>query len=148
MLAVGSARAADVPQSPPAPAAPVNPGASAPGLGRLLKVPPSGAYDIERRGGASRSEWRTRYRTARGDVDTARKKLDSLQAKLAGVAAESDSPWRFAPPGVSTDAESTENFTLTEQIRRQRIELEQAEKRLRDLDVEASLAGVPKDWRE
>ncbi len=132
----------------PTAGAPVKPEAAPAGLDRLLKVPPSGAYDIERRGGATRSEWRSRYQTARSELAAARKKLDGLQTKLAGVAAESDSPWRFAPPGAPVDAEHTENFSLTEQIRRQRIEVEQAERRLRELDVEASLAGVPREWRE
>jgi hypothetical protein len=34
------------------------------------------------------------------------------------------------------------------QLRRDRQSLEASRQRLRDLDVEASLAGVPEDWRK
>ncbi|HVP28004.1 MAG TPA: hypothetical protein VMW35_02435 [Myxococcota bacterium] len=118
-------------------------------LDRLLKLPSSGDYGMEKRGGATRAEWRSRFREARGDVDKSKKKLGTLQDKLDQAASESDSPWRFVPPGASAaPSDNTENFSLTEAIRREKSELQRAEKRLRDLDVEANLAGVPADWRE
>lgn len=117
-------------------------------LDRLLKLPSSNDFGVEKRGGATRGEWRSRFRTARTDVDKSKKKLAGLQGKLDEAAAESDSPWRFVPPGASTTAESTENYSLTEAIRREKSELKRAETRLRELEVEANLANVPDAWRE
>jgi len=118
-------------------------------LDRLMRLPASSDFGIEKRGGATRGEWRSRFRTARGDVDKSKKKLAGLQGKLDEAAAQSDSPWRFVPPGASTTvSENTENFSLTEAIRREKSELKRAETRLRELDVEANLASVPDDWRE
>lgn len=119
------------------------------GLDRLLTLPSSSEFGVEKRGGATRGEWRSRFRKARGDVDRSKKKLAGLQGKLDEAAAESDSPWRFVPPGATaTVSENTENYTLTEGIRREKTELKRAETRLRDLEVEANLANVPEDWRE
>lgn len=118
-------------------------------LERLMKLPSSGDFGIEKRGGATRGEWRSRFRTARGDVDKSKKKLAGLQGKLDEAAAESDSSWRLVPPGASTTVtDNTENYTLTEAIRREKSELKRAEMRLRELEVEANLANVPDDWRE
>lgn len=115
-------------------------------LDRLMRLPSTERYGVDRRAGASEPEWRSRFRLARRDVAGHRKTLASLQGKLE--AAASDNPWRLAPPGAQTSGESTENFTLTEHIRREREALTAAERRLRDLDVEANLAGVPAEWRE
>lgn len=148
VLAVGLLALSDAgAQQPPAPAAPP---AEAPkvGLDKLLKLPSNLEVDVDKRGGATRSEWRTRFRDARAESETARAALEKAQSKLEGAAAESDSPWRMAPPGASATAESTERYPLTLEVKRQRAEVERTDRRLRELEVEANLAGVPKEWRE
>jgi hypothetical protein len=150
-LAVADGHAQDA-AAPPSPTA--NAGAAPaaePGvdLDRLLRLPSSSEFGAEKRGGATRGEWRSRFRSARADVDKSKKKLKELEGKLDEAAAESDSPWRFVPPGASSaGSENTENFTLTEAIRREKKELQRAETHLRELEVEANLASVPDDWRQ
>jgi hypothetical protein len=117
-------------------------------LDKLMKLPSSHRVDVERRGGATRTEWRSRFRDARGDLETAQAGLKKAQLKLDKAAAESDSAWRMAPPGAAATSESTERYPLTLDLKRKRSEVERSEKRLRELEVEANLAGVPKDWRE
>ena len=39
------------------------------------------------------------------------------------------------------------SYKLRQDIRRQREDVGRAERRLRELEVEASLAGVPAEWR-
>ena len=53
-------------------------------------------------------------------------------------------------PGVqaTTQTESTANFSLTQEVKHQREEVTRTQKHLRDLEVEANLAGVPADWRQ
>lgn len=116
------------------------------GLDKLLKLPDSVEYDVERKGGATRSEWRTRFREAREKLAAAKKRKAEAQSKLEGAA--SDSSWRFAPPGASASTESTENYKLVQDVKRQDAEIQRLDKRLRDLEVEANLAGVPQDWRD
>lgn len=127
------------------PKAPAEPAPSV-GLDKLLKLPDSVEYDVERRGGATRSEWRTRFREAHGDLEKSRSRKAEAQKKLEDSA--SDSSWRFAPPGASGTTEATENYKLVQEVKREDAEIQRLEKRLRDLEVEANLAGVPKDWRE
>ncbi len=131
----------------------LGPGAPAfaqPGLDKLLKIPDSTEYSTDLRGGASRAEWRQRFHEARTAVDAAQKALSESQSKLAKVASEK-SEWQFSPPGVPSQQpseDSSSNFQLREQVRRQRGELDRARVRLRELDVQANLAGVPADWRD
>jgi hypothetical protein len=143
ILGPGMGRAEDA-KSTPAPAATP----PAVGMDRLLKLPSEYKPDMETRGGATRAEWRERFQKARGEIDTTKHALESAQTKLEEAAADSSSPWRVSAPGAGTSTgESTERYPLTYEVKRQKEELERAERRLRDLDVEANLAGVPKDWR-
>jgi len=122
--------------------------AQSPGLDRLLRLPESSTYATEEKGGAGRSEWRQRFETARKGVADAEKALAESQAKLATVAGEK-SEWQFKPPGVpaSDDQDSSSAYQLRDQVRRNRGEVDRARARLRELDVEANLAGVPEEWR-
>jgi hypothetical protein len=115
-------------------------------LDKLLKLPDTMEYDVERRGGATRSEWRTRFREARGALEKAKARKAEAQKKLEDAA--SDSSWRFAPPGASGTTEATENYKLVQEVKRQDAEIQRLDKHLRDLEVEANLAGVPEDWRQ
>ena len=54
----------------------------------------------------------------------------------------------MAAPGAQPTAENSPvSYKLRQEIRRQREEVGRAERRLRELEVEASLAGVPAEWR-
>jgi hypothetical protein len=129
----------------PAPA----PAQSGPGLDRLLKIPDAVGYSTDEKGGATRAEWRQRFADARNAVGSAERALAASQSKLATAAGEK-SEWQFSPPGVPSQPseDSSSNFQLREQVRRQRGELDRARARLRELDVQANLAGVPEEWRE
>jgi hypothetical protein len=119
-------------------------------LERLLKVPGSVvAPSAEpRRGGKTRAEWQARFRQAHGDLETARKALDDSRKQLEDVAP--DEAWSMTAPGLPVNtapAETSIDFRLRQQIRRQREEVERAERALDDLGIEANLAEVPDDWR-
>ena len=119
-------------------------------LDRLLKLPDSLQYDMERRGGLSRGEWRARFREARQELEGARAALARSQGELERVAdGGQGSAWNFTPPGMSTDASDAPlDYRLRMEIKKHREEVQRAEKRLLDLEVEADLAGVPQDWRQ
>lgn len=123
--------------------------AESPGLDRLLRLPESSTYATEEKGGAGRSEWRQRFDTARKAVVDAEKALEESQTKLATTVGEK-SEWQFKPPGVpssGSDEDSSSAYQLRDQVRRNRGEVDRARARLRELDVEANLAGVPPEWR-
>jgi hypothetical protein len=126
------------------------PAAAQPGLDKLLKIPDTTEYSTDLRGGAPRAGWRQRFHEARTAVDAAEKALAASQSKLATAAAEK-SEWQFSPPGLPSaqpSEDSSSNFQLREQVRRQRGEVDRAHARLRELEVQANLAGVPADWRD
>lgn len=137
MAGPDAVRAEDAPE--PAPAKPVD-------LDRLLKLPSSVQYDVEKRGGATRTEWRARYATARSELADARDGLAKSQKALE-QGASNTSQWSVAPPGVPSTPDVSANYPLTQEVKRQREAMERAEKKLRDLDVEANLAAVPQEWR-
>ncbi len=58
------------------------------------------------------------------------------------------SNWKVAAPGAQSGPveNSPVDYGLKQEIRRKREEVERAERSLRDLIVEANLAGVPEDW--
>lgn len=135
LLAVPPARAQD--------------GAGTPDLDRLLKLPGSVEYTSEKKGGATRSEWRQRFHDAEARVTGAETALDKAQKELAEtVGAKSE--WQFTPPGLpaqASDADSSSAFLQRQEVKKQREELARARARLRELGVEANLAGVPDSWR-
>lgn len=132
-----------------APAFGQQPSSGSSGLDRLMRIPESVGYSTDEKGGASRAEWRKRFGDARNAVSNAEKALAASQSKLATVA-ESKGDWQFSPPGVPAQQpseDSSSNFQLRELVRRQRGELDRARARLRELNVQANLAGVPEEWR-
>jgi hypothetical protein len=122
--------------------------ANAPDLNHLLKLPGSLDYGFEKKGGATRSEWRARFHEARASVATAQDALAKAQQDLSAAAGESDA-WTLKPPGMPVDSNSDapDSYRLRQEVRKQRGEVERAQARLRDLEVQANLAGVPEDWR-
>jgi hypothetical protein len=120
-----------------------------PSLDRLLKLPASIEYSSEEKAGATRSEWRQRFFEARQSVADAETALEQAQATLAEtVGAKSE--WQFAPPGLPSEVseDSSSAFQQRQEVKRRRGEVDRAKARLRELEVEANLAGVPPEWRE
>lgn len=117
-------------------------------LDDLLKLPESLDFDVERRGGRTRLEWLALFEEAQRSVEEAKTGLADAQARLTTMAGRSDN-WNMAPPGLPVEAAESGADTqkLRDEIRRWRGEIERSEARLRELDVEASLAGVPESWR-
>ena len=127
---------------------PVAPPAGEPAeLDRLLKLPESQSYGVDRRGGLSRGEWRTRFVEVRNALDAERKGLAAAQGKMDEVAG-SASNWQMAPiPGMEPSPDAPLDYQLRLQIRKHRSEIDRLEKKLRELEIEANLAGVPEEWR-
>lgn len=120
-------------------------------LDRLLKLPQaSGAGPVETRGGSTRGEWLARFERARADLEAARSALDATRSQIEKKAGE-ESAWRMGAPGLggagASAAEAPLDYKLTQELRRNREEMERAERQLQDLEVEANLAGVPPEWR-
>ena len=116
-------------------------------LDQLLTLPASRTYSVERKGGLTRGEWRTRYAEARADLQKERDALAATEAKLEGVGG---GQWKVNPiPGADTtdSPDAPIDFQLRSSLRRHREEVERIERKLRQLDIEANLAGVPSDWR-
>jgi len=152
LLAAAPAGAEEEPESAPPP------GGDAPGtqvdLDRLLRLPDSMEYDVEKRGGATADEWRGRFRRARQEVASARERVQRAQEQLKEEAA-SESAWNVAPPGLGAlggaaqgSSEGTSNYQLSMALRRAKEDLDRSERALRNLTIEANLAGVPESWRE
>lgn len=116
-------------------------------LDQLLKLPDSLDLETPRHGGATRSEWRSRFAEARKALEEARAALEAAQHELEALAGEK-AGWQMSAPGVQvTNPENSPiSYELRQEIRRQRDEIERFEGRLRELGVEAKLAGVPDEW--
>ena len=104
--------------------------------------------------GASESEWRRRFSKADGELAEARRSLDKTKKELDEVAvAGGGSQWSIAPPGGgggggdSSPASSPMSFKLRQKLREDRELIEERERALRELRIEADLAGVPQAWR-
>jgi hypothetical protein len=131
--------------SPPAPEG----AAATPDLDSLLKLPESGTYEVDVRGGRTPGEWRELFSEIRERLEKERAELAEAKAELDETASKKDA-WKMAPPipGVEVqDTESPLDFQLRQRIRRHRAEIDRLERNQRELEIEASLAGVPEDWR-
>jgi hypothetical protein len=126
------------------------PGAAVP-LEKLLKLPESvttAPSSEPRRGGKTRAEWLARFEHALADLAKAKQELGDSRKELEEVAP--DQAWSMSAPGLPAQASPSEtsiDYRLRQQIRKQRDEVERAERQLDELSVEANLAGVPEDWR-
>lgn len=121
------------------------------GLDQLLKIPDAVVIEAPRRRGATRSEWSTRFREARGRKESAESGLDAARKELTELAAQTQT-WSIAAPGgvkeQNLDAEGAPlNYRLYQEMRRLREDVERAERLLQELVVEANLAGVPPEWQ-
>jgi hypothetical protein len=130
------------PQAPPLEAPP----ATGVALDQLLTLPQARTYSVERKAGLTRGEWRARYDEVRSDLQKERAAYEETQAKLEDAAGGA---WSVSPiPGVEQDtSRNPVDFQLRTQLRRHREEMDRLERKLRQLDIEANLAGVPEEWR-
>ncbi len=128
--------AADDAQSPPSVA-----------LDQLLELPPSFEIKAPRPGGATRAEWRDRFGAAHAEDAAAKEALKQAMGKLEGLASQR-SNWNVLSPGAEApqDGDMPLDYALKQEIRGYREEVERAERGLRELGVEANLAGVPEEW--
>jgi hypothetical protein len=113
------------------------------GLDRLLSpipVAPAAPRDSTP-GGKDRQTWEREFSTARNEVAELRARVETTQAEMRDAAGAG---WSYAPGGGQ--AENPEMLKRKAQLKRDRQSLDAAEQRLRDLEVEASLAGVPQEW--
>jgi hypothetical protein len=115
-------------------------------LDQLLTLPQDRTYAVERKGGFTRGEWRTRYGEVRADLEKERAALEATQVKLEDAGG---GQWSVSPiPGADTDpSQSPVDFQLRTELRKHREEIERLERKLRQLDIEANLAGVPEEWQ-
>jgi hypothetical protein len=136
----------------PQPAGPGSPQGEAPQveLDRLLKLPSTLDYSVEKRGGLTSGEWRSRFQELHTALERERELLEQAEQDLDRVAGTSDA-WLVGPPmpGMSgAAAEAPLDYRIRRAINRHRQEIERLERRLRELEVEANLAGVPEKWRQ
>ncbi|HTO07796.1 MAG TPA: hypothetical protein VMR86_12160 [Myxococcota bacterium] len=113
-------------------------------LDRLLHPPAVGMQPTGKTyGGRDMRGWKEEFRKARQEVSDLEGKVEAGQEHLRSASA---GEWNYSPAGGEiTDPEV---LKLRAQLKRDRQSLEASRQRLRDLDVEASLAGVPEDWRK
>jgi hypothetical protein len=130
--AAATPRAADAP-SPPAL-----------DLDRLLRVPAPEPRASTRRGGRARDEWESAFAEGHAEVRELEQRIAANQRKLRESTGDD---WSFSPAGAGQPADPAV-LQIRAELRRDRQSLETARERLRDLEVEASLAGVPDAWRD
>ena len=92
-------------------------------------------------GGRDRAEWREEFQRGSQEVADLEAKVEVSQNRLRQTAT---GDWNYSPAGG--EATDPEVLRLRAQLRRDRQSLEASRQRLRDLRVEASLAGVPEAW--
>jgi hypothetical protein len=80
--------------------------------------------------------------TAKADLDESLERLSELVGKTSN--------WKIAAPGAQAGAgdDSPVNYGLKQEIRQKREDVARADRKRRDLIVEANLAGVPENWHE
>jgi hypothetical protein len=127
-----------------------------PGLDALLQLPSGygGRAPVASPvvAGAGEAEWRRRFRDTHETLGDARRTLEATKRELDDTALESGgTQWNVAPPtgggGGGSQSASPLSFKLRQKLKADREALEAAEKAVRELDIEANLAGVPKEWR-
>ncbi len=118
-------------------------------LDQLLTLPSALPVESGQRAGQTRAEWNSRFAEAGAEVETAKADLDESLKKISELAGRM-SNWKVAAPGgqAAVDDGSPVNYGLKQEIRRKREEVVRAERALRDLIVEANLAGVPANWHK
>lgn len=126
---------------------------AAPGLDDLLQIPSGYLQPTARTvSGAGEGEWRRRFEKAQKELRKALTTLKATKRELDEVAGGgSASQWSVAPPGATNTGNGSStsplSFRLRQELLRNREGLDSAERALKELRIEADLAGVPVDWR-
>jgi hypothetical protein len=122
--------------------------AGRPSLDQLLELPKGLDYGGQRRGGLTRGEWRSRFQGLRKALDAEQRALDAAKKELGEIAGSSDA-WSVGPPIPGAGSSDTPlDYRLRQEINRHKDEVDRLERALRELAVQADLAGVPEEWRE
>ena len=115
------------------------------GIDRLLNPSAGSRLALERTpGGRDREAWQREFAEARDEVVNLEARVAATQEEMRNL---SRGNWSYTPAGGG-QPEDPEILKRKAKIKRDRQSLEAAEKRLRELEVEASLAGVPENWME
>jgi hypothetical protein len=101
------------------------------------------AAPTETRGGRTRQEWSDAFAGARREIAGLESKVEQSRQKLAS--GSEGGQYQYSPLGGGTPTDP-ETLKSRAQLKRDRESLEAARRRLRDLEVEASLSGVPREW--
>jgi hypothetical protein len=117
-------------------------------LDRLLQLPTTMRFDSESRQGASEAEWRTRFRESLAEIRTADDSLQRSRNELEAASGGGGGSWQMAPPGSSSTENSPVSFKLREDIRRGKDQVDETQRKHRELEVQADLADVPLSWRD
>ncbi|MEE8556434.1 MAG: hypothetical protein V3T14_00950 [Myxococcota bacterium] len=112
-------------------------------LDRLLQIPVGAVVSPERWGGKDRAAWELDFREIRKEVQELEGRIADTQHELREAA---PGDWAFSATGAGAPTDP-EVLRLRAELRRDRQSLETARQRRRELEVEASLAGVPEAWR-
>ncbi len=146
LFGAGGPLAAEPEKADPAPAA--EPAAPPVAYDALFRLPSDRGSQPAPGASVDRKRWEERFTAVRGDLDGTRAQLAKAQTDLESLAHKTDS-WQMAAPGAQPTAENSPvSYKLRQDIRKYREEVGLAERRLRELEVEASLAGVPAEWRQ
>jgi hypothetical protein len=114
------------------------------GLESLLTPRSVATQDTGLRGGKDRATWRLEFERARNEVAELEQQVASHQQAIRD---RSTGDWGYTPTGGGAPSDP-EVLRLRAEIKRDRQSLEAAQNRLRELEVEASLAEVPDAWLE
>ena len=117
------------------------------GLEKLLRLPDSYKAHSASKRGVGKEEWQSRFQKIRDDRSEAEGALGKAQIELDGMA-KGKSDWSMSAIGGASSETSPVSYRLRQEIRRQNSAIEQADRQIRDLGIEADLAGVPQDWRD
>ena len=128
---------------------PPSEGSGAPSLAldRLLdpRAGAPGERSPERPGGKDRETWQRQFAEANAEVVQLRARVEESQRKMRSAAG--DTAYSYSPAGGG-ETYDPDVLKTRAQLQRDRQSLQTAERRLRDLKVEASLAGVPAEWQK
>jgi len=115
-------------------------------LDKLLNPRPGQpqAAGSTRPGGKDRETWQREFQEATAEVGQLRNRVEESQRKMREVAG--DTSYSYSPAGGG-ETYDPDVLKTRAQLERDRQSLAAAERRLRDLKVEASLAGVPSEWQ-
>jgi hypothetical protein len=119
-------------------------------LDQLLTLPSELPVESGQYGGLTRGEWSGRFAEAEANVETAKADLEESLDKLSELVGKT-SNWTIAAPGgfqAAPSENSPVDYGLKQEVQRKREDVARAERELRDLIVEANLAGVPENWHK